>query len=169
MPGESALTSAAVVSDCGLYRYELERWWGDGPGVLWIMLNPSTADARLDDPTIRRCRGFTRAWGHDGFGVVNLFALRATKPTHLLDHPDPIGPNNEGFIRRWLQWDRVSLAVAAWGAWKVPSLPDMDRRLLDLATEVGRPLWCLGETKHGDPRHPLYVRADQTLRRWRSA
>lgn len=166
LPGMVDTSSDAVVSDDGLYRYELERWWGDGPGVLWVMLNPSTADATQDDPTIRRCRSFTKAWGHSGFGVVNLFALRATKPTHLLDHPDPIGPRNEYFIRRWLTWNRCALVIAAWGAWKVPKLPDRDRALAATAEEAGRPLWCLGKTKSGDPRHPLYVRADQEIQPW---
>lgn len=165
---ERAERADAVISECGLYRYELERWWSDGPGVLWVMLNPSTADASVDDPTIRRCRGFTRAWGLGGFGVVNLFALRATRPTHLLDHPDPVGPLNESFIRRWLRWDRVALVIVAWGAWKVPALPDMDRDVRAWAEQEQRPLWCLGTTKMGDPRHPLYVKADKAIEPWRA-
>ncbi|MDB5297796.1 MAG: hypothetical protein JWO31_3779 [Phycisphaerales bacterium] len=73
--------AAAVLSPCERYRYVLHRWWDESkPAVCWLMLNPSTADAATDDPTIRKCCGFARAWGAGGIAVVNLFALRATDP-----------------------------------------------------------------------------------------
>lgn len=75
---------AAEFSGCGRYRYSLRRRWADGgPPACWIMLNPSTADAEKDAPTIRRCIGFSKAWGHNALVVVNLFALRSTDPTAL--------------------------------------------------------------------------------------
>src|SRR5262249_14212908 len=91
---------AAVISDCGRYRYSLTRRWGDAaePRALFVMLNPSTADAEQDDPTIRRCIGFAKAWGMGSLEVVNLYALRATDPAALLSAPDPIGPKNDTMI-----------------------------------------------------------------------
>jgi hypothetical protein len=90
--------SSAVLSDCGTYRYELHRSW-DPAGSLcaWVMLNPSMADADLDDPTIRRCRSFSRSWDYGGIVVVNLYALRATDPEQLRRHPDPVA-DNDGHI-----------------------------------------------------------------------
>jgi hypothetical protein len=144
----------AELSDCGLYRYRLWRTWGSGERMAWIMLNPSTADALDDDPTIRRCMGFARREGYDGIEVINLYALRSTKPRHLFDHPDPEGPDN------WSQWqlvlDDVTMVVAAWGAHAT------DRRLPgSQAFEAWsiRDWYCLGKTAYGLPRHPLYVPA----------
>jgi hypothetical protein len=165
----SEIRSSAVISEDGQYRYELERWWGKGPGVLWIMLNPSKADADIDDPTIRRCRSFAERWAHGGIGVVNLFAYRSTEPNGLLEASDPVGPRNEAFIRRWMQWqDTISLVVVAWGAWphKLKDLPDADDSIRSIAGDVGRPLWCLGKTAGGHPKHPLYQRGDSVLERW---
>lgn len=155
----------ATVSDDGLYRYDLGRRWGDVDQlVLWVMLNPSTADASIDDPTIRRVRGFSRIWGLGGFVVVNLFALRATKPEHLLDHPDPRGPENVETIRRWIESDRTRQVVCAWGAGfrKLDLRPgtflgDLRMNVEGKARFCGKPVSCLGRTKTGDPRHPLYV------------
>jgi hypothetical protein len=152
----------AVISDDGLYRYWLGRRWDERPLMAFVMLNPSTADADIDDPTIRRCMGFARREECGGIMVVNLYALRATKPIHLLDHPEPEGPLNE------YAWEcalrdaperPIAYTVAAWGAnCHLPGLP------------ASRAFWstsrswrCLGLTKGGDPRHPLYVRADQPL------
>ena len=149
----------AVLSDCGLYRYRLWRRWGSGDRMAWIMLNPSTADADVDDPTIRRCMGFARREGYDGIEVVNLYALRATKPKHLLDHPDPEGYENQWHWSNVLPDPGVGMIVAAWGAGGStqlrPSLALADWDLAELC------VMCLGKTSKGDPRHPLYVRADQ--------
>lgn len=149
------LISTATVSDDGMYRYDLTRGWGPGRWVLWIMLNPSTADAMDDDPTVRRCRGFTRAWGYSGLVVVNLYAYRATNPHELIRADDPIGPANKRAIEGWLRHDRVDLAVAAWGArWADLGIPRLN------VEGMGRDLWCLGRTKGGHPRHPLYLHRD---------
>lgn len=158
-------TNARLSTDT-LYRYELSRWWGPGDGVLWVMLNPSTADATVDDPTIRRCRGFSQAWGFGGLVVVNLYALRCTRPVHLLDHPDPVGPDNERTIKVWLEARNLPLVVCAWGdgARRLSELvADQAGGVLEWAAEAGRTLRCLGTTREGEPRHPLYLPADTPL------
>jgi len=131
-----------------------------GP-ALFIMLNPSTADASLDDPTIRRCRGFAETWGCNGIQVVNLYAMRSTDPDALWNHPDPVGPEND----QWL----VSAAndaeeiVCAWGA---DAKQSRVLEVMRMLTFGGARLKCLGTTKNGSPRHPLYVRGDQPLIDW---
>jgi hypothetical protein len=155
---------SAIISACGQYRYMLSRA-GDiaaprGP-ALFIMLNPSTADAEMDDPTIRRCRAFARAWGCAGIQVVNLYALRSTDPAALWEHPDPVGPENDNWLTR------IALAatevVCAWGA---NAQPSRVREVAAMLAEHGVRLKCLGTTKSGAPRHPLYVRGDQPLIDW---
>ena len=144
---------AAGFSRCGRYRYWLRRHWN--PGRLqcaFIGLNPSTADARIDDPTLRRCIGFAKQWGYGSLLLVNLFAWRATDPRDLLDAPDPVGPQTNEWLRRATQESGV--VVAAWG--NGGKLAD---RAYDVATQL-RPLHCLGTTSLGMPRHPLYCRAN---------
>jgi len=133
------------------------------------MLNPSTADALKDDPTIRRCAGFTRDWGGDSFEVVNLFALRATDPRELMKHADPYGPANDTQLRislrkRWLH------VVAAWG--RADAVPrDRVRGYESYLQRLDRGdrLECLGVTKGGHPRHPLYVPRATALQPWPAA
>lgn len=150
----------ATLSEDFLYRYRLWRTWGDGERMAWIMLNPSTADASVDDPTIRRCMGFARREGYDGIEVINLYALRCTKPRHLLDHPDPEGRDNARYWDGVLTDCGVGMVVAAWGA-------HTDRRLAPsraLGQYYPGGWYCLGTTtRSGEPRHPLYVKADQEL------
>lgn len=154
--------SSAVLSDDGLYRYRLTRRWGDGPDAAFIMLNPSTADATQDDPTIRRCIGFAKREGCGSLTVVNLFAYRATDPKALLDAEDPRGPENQGYIERAI--GEASIAVAAWGSF----LWQNRRRLYPTPFVLDSDLLlCLGTTKTGEPRHPLYVKADQPLVGWK--
>lgn len=152
--------STAQLSDCGTYRYELRRTWGaeDGPLVCWVMLNPSTADAEVDDPTIRRCIGFSNRWGFDRLVVVNLFALRATDPKELRRHADPIGSANDAAVlAAAIEADKV---IAAWGTHG--SLKNRAAKVTQLLTGPGElHLGCLGQTKQGAPKHPLYVRGEQ--------
>lgn len=151
----------ATICPSGLYRYDLGRRWGDGAMVAFLMLNPSTADATQDDPTIRRCVGFARSWGAGAIRVVNLWAYRATKPADLWgarELLDVVGPENDRHIRRAA--DEAERVVAAWGAHGHRD-PKRVAAVLDLLGD--RPLYCLGRTKGGDPRHPLMVRADQPL------
>lgn len=163
----------ATISDCGQYRYRLWRDWGpERAKVLWVMLNPSTADSYIDDATIRRCVGFTHNWGCSGLSVVNLFALRATNPRELKAHRNPVGPRNRSVLRKVLggqrKWHHV---VVAWGASAVSALgadllASMEMYFEKLADKKGVKLECLGITKSGHPRHPLYIPKSQPLVPW---
>lgn len=148
--------STARFSEDGVYRYELTRRWAKGPTATFIMLNPSTADAVKLDPTIRRCRSFAMSWRLGGLHVANLFAYRATDPHELLTAKDPIGPENDDAIHDAIVASRI--VVVAWGAH--PLTVDRAPRILELIHEAGRDPHCLGKTKRGRPRHPLYVRGD---------
>jgi hypothetical protein len=156
---------AAEISACGLYRYTLHRpcevRHPERGTALFVMLNPSTADATQDDPTIRRCRGFARTWGCNGLTVVNLYALRSTDPAALWRAADPVGPENDYHLRRIAR--EYGDVVCAWGA---GARPDRVAAFLKLMEGAGARLWSLGVTKDGSPRHPLYVRADQPLIPW---
>jgi len=153
--------SGANFSRCRRYRYTLWRRWSDeGPQVMIIGLNPSTADAKSDDPTIRRCIRFAHDWGGGGLVVVNLFAYRATYPSDLKAQPAPIGPRNDLWIRRMAAQSQI--VVAAWGnhgAWL--DRADGVRRMLQ-----GK-LSCLRLTSAGQPAHPLYLPARLFPRPWR--
>ena len=150
---------SAHFSDDGRYRYSLRREWAPGEqGIGWVMLNPSTADATTDDPTIRRVVAFSSGWGYGWCEVINLFALRATDPRALVRAADPVGPTNDAFLVEWIR-SRATL-VAAWGVVPLP-LKDRVGRLLELA--AARPLACLGMTRDGSPRHPLHMARDARL------
>lgn len=160
------MVDRAVLSSCGTYRYLLtrpcEEVHPDRGTALFLMLNPSTADAHADDPTIRRCRGFARGWGCNGMTVANLFALRSTDPAALLAHGDPIGPDNDAWLRRLAR--EYGDVVCAWGAHSMAKA--RGGQVATIMQSAGARLWCLGTTKHGYPRHPLYVRSDQQLVEW---
>lgn len=146
-----SMQRGADFSPCGRYRYRLWRQWGEGSRVVFVGLNPSTADASRDDPTIRRCIGFAQRWGHARFDIVNLFAFRATQPVDLRAALEPEGPDNLKAIRHAVNVS--SAVIACWGhmgGWR-----DQDRRVLPLLPDDTR---CLGTTKGGHPRHPLFVR-----------
>ncbi len=119
------------------------------------MLNPSTADAAADDPTIRRCIGFARAWGFGALEVVNLFAYRATRPADLFAADDPVGPRNDRFVRAAAR--SAAMVVAAWGVHGTRRGRDAD--VLATLRILGS-VHCLGTTKRGQPRHPLFVRGE---------
>lgn len=163
----SEVQRSAVLSDDGLYRYRLDRWWGDGPRVVWVMLNPSTADADIDDPTIRRVMRFSREWGYDGCTVLNLWPFRATKPSDLAtwmatgDSAHNAHVDNQRHYLDPILKD-APMRVAAWGAWP------RSKHIItgDILAEFDGPFQCLGVTDDGSPRHPLYVRADTAPRAW---
>ncbi len=144
------------------YRYRLWRRWSADPSVAFVMLNPSTADERGDDPTIRRCVAFARRWGFGGVEIVNLFALRASDPRLLGRSNDPVGPANDRHIARVAA--RATLVVIAWGVWGRLRGRSAKARAR-LSRRAPR---CLGLTRSGEPRHPLYLRADARLVRARS-
>ena len=147
---------SALFSDCGRYRYRLTRTLSGSEGTLLILgLNPSTADASINDPTIRRCIGFGESWGHSKLVVANLFAWRATHPKDLKAAPAPIGPECDRVLKE--EAARAARILVAWGVHG--SFLHRDRAVLKLLE--GQTLECLGKTKGGQPRHPLYIRADQ--------
>lgn len=150
--------SAAEISPCGRYRYWLRRRWGDGPLLGWVMLNPSTADAVVDDATIRRCIGFAKREGFGGIIVRNLFALRASDPRQLMLDEDPIGPRNAYHLSKCVG---ESMTVAAWGADRAVKLAGPSLRTVRAA--AAESLVCLGVTKGGAPKHPLRLRGDRPL------
>jgi hypothetical protein len=136
----------------GPYRYTLWRVWNTAlPRVAFILLNPSTADAKLDDPTVRRCVGFARAWGFGSLELVNLFAYRATHPRELKTAPDPVGPANDDTILQAVS--SAQLIVVGWGTHG--GLYGRDRAVLRLLPDS---ICSLGATRDGFPRHPLYLK-----------
>jgi hypothetical protein len=144
----------------GPYRYLLWRLWDPGlPRLLWVMLNPSTADEAANDPTLRRILGFSHASGFGSLEVVNLFAWRSPSPRALLCAPDAVGPENDRYIREAVT--RAGKVVAAWG--NEGARGGRERTVLSL---ISRPVFCLGTTGLGHPRHPLYVKAQTELRPW---
>lgn len=144
----------ATFDATGQYRYRLWRSWdGSLPRVAFVMLNPSTADHRQDDPTIRRCIGFARDWGYGGLLVVNLFAYRTPSVAALFQVRDPVGPDNDRHLAEVGR--RAAAVVLAWGVHGA-----RDGRAEGVLGLLGRcraPLLCLGTTRHGHPRHPLYL------------
>ncbi len=150
-----ALVRSAVLSPCGFYRYRLGRTWDNRlPVLLFIMLNPSTADANVDDATIRVCMGRAMRMDCGGIMVVNLFGYRATSPLDMLVAADPIGPSNDVYIEETLA-AKPKLAIAAWGVGG--NHMDRARKIADKCHAFGVPLHCLGVTKDGSPRHPLRI------------
>lgn len=160
--------AGAAVSNDGLYRYHLWRRWDWRPLLVFVMLNPSTADAEFDDPTIRRCIGFARRELYGGIEVVNLFALRVTKPAHLFDGSiaEPNGPENVAHVVDALEAARNEHrpVVAAWGA----STRIAASEALGAIHACCFSLQCLGTTVSGSPKHPLYLKRSTSLREWQS-
>lgn len=141
--------SEALFSDCGAYRYGLRRVWGAGEEVLFVMLNPSTADETRNDPTIERCQRRAVAMGFGGLRIANLFGFRATRPRDLKAAAEPVGPENDALLRDWA--GAAALTIAAWGShggWR--------GRGPEVAAWLGAASH-LGLTRDGHPRHPLYV------------
>jgi hypothetical protein len=157
------MLATAVMDESRTYRYLLTRIWDTSrPAMTVIMLNPSTADHRHNDPTITRlagANGFARSFGMGGIVVVNLFALRSTNPRALRDHTDPVGPHNDAFIRQAAATG--ALVVAAWGAGGV--LQDRGLQVAGALARAGIRLTALGVTSTGQPRHPLYLPGNAPL------
>jgi hypothetical protein len=154
------VVTGAVISQCGTYRYRLWRQWADGPTCVFVMLNPSTADAEIDDPTIRRCIGFAKREGCGRLDVVNLYSLRATDPTELGRHPYPNGPDAARHNAETLVAANGPV-ICGWGA--DPAARSQSGYMLDLIAAAGKTPMCLGQTKTGAPKHPLYLKGTATL------
>lgn len=162
---ESTVHSTAVLSDDGRYRYRLDRRWADGPAMVFVMLNPSTADAESDDATIRRCKGYAKREDCGALTVVNLFALRSRDPKALLATDDPVGPLNERFIREVFGEPSTKYVVGGWGAWPA-KLPETRLPVEAIAAEHGVQFHCLAVTQTGQPGHPLFLPKDAPLVPW---
>lgn len=150
--------TGAQFSYCRKYRYVLWRRWKTQDykkQVMFIGLNPSTADETKDDPTIRRCMHFSKDWGYEGLLMMNVFAYCETDPKLLKAAKDPIGPANDELLKSSLI--QVELVVAAWG---IHCPTEREQQVCRL---IGRTIHCLGRTKDGRPKHPLYLRANTRL------
>lgn len=159
------MSGRAWFSVCGTYRYALLRCIDlglfapvghDERTVNFLLLNPSTADDVADDPTIRRCIGYARRWGYGSLMVTNLFAYRATDPKAMKAAPDPVGPENDAYIRKVAE--ASDLVVVAWGSHGEYHRRDEEVRRIVRA--AGKQEHCLGITAKGQPGHPLYLLAD---------
>lgn len=152
----SFINKTANFSSCRKYRYSLSRIWDKQKKfVLFIGLNPSTADEGMDDPTIRRCSGYAQNWGYGGFMMVNLFAYRTTLPSNLKKVKHPIGKDNDKYIVKLSK--KADITVAAWG--NNGNLYSRDKEVLSLVPN----LKCLKVNKSGQPAHPLYLKKDLKL------
>lgn len=143
----------AVLSPCKSYRYALWRIWEpQNPRyALFIGLNPSKADAVEDDNTVRRCISLAKSWGCGSLCMANLFAYRHKDPAAMKAQCDPVGSENDAWLLKLRRGAAVT--IAAWGIHG--SFRDRDRAILKMFGAMS----CLGATKYGYPRHPLYVRA----------
>jgi len=156
-------TSTAVYSPCEIYRYSLTRQWDSAaPKVMFVMLNPSTADERQNDPTVERCEQRARRLGYGAFQVANIFAYRATDPRHMKAAKDPEGPLNLRVLIEGARWaDHI---IAAWGTHGAHR--DQGPRIAQMLAATRRPLFHLGLSKQGHPRHPLYLPYSQGPAAW---
>jgi len=154
--------AAAAFSPCGRYRWWLQRSWDPSrPALVFVGLNPSRADARRDDPTLRRLVAYARSWGFGGLEVLNLFARVAAKAVVLRRLEDPVGSCNDAWICRCLERQPAATVWLGWGnggAWR-----GRDRQVLALLSEQGVGPVALAVTAAGHPRHPLYCPAAMTL------
>ncbi|QOJ19522.1 MAG: DUF1643 domain-containing protein [Gammaproteobacteria bacterium] len=139
-----------IFSPCRNYRYTLYREWAPGDKVvMFVGLNPSTADEVQNDPTVRRCINYAKGWGYDGMYMANIFAFRATDPAVMKAHHEPVGRENDHYLQQMAQ--SSSVIVAAWGTHGA----HLGRG--DEVKKLIRGLHCLRLTKDGHPGHPLYL------------
>lgn len=144
---------SATISPCGQYRYELRRVWDESkPLVLFVCLNPSKADGHIEDNTSRVCINYAKRWGNGGLLIGNLFAYRSTDKSALYAVPDPVGLENDFWLKK-LQ-SEASLVVCAWG--DTGAFKNRDIEALSFLSVPH----CLVKLKSGRPGHPLYKRAD---------
>ena len=158
--------STAIYSDCERYRYALTRIWdANGTAVHFVMLNPSTATEVQNDPTVERCERRARALGHGAFRVTNIFAWRDTDPRNMRAAKEPIGPANDATILEGLDW--ADKTICAWGTHGEHRSRGSEVEAFLRAT--GTPLYHLGLSKAGHPKHPLYIAYTQQPELWPAA
>ena len=155
--------STATYSDCERYRYDLTRVWDEaGRRIAFVMLNPSTATEVQNDPTVERCERRARTLGYGAFRVCNIFAWRDTDPFAMRKAAEPIGPANDAAISEACLW--ADTVVAAWGTHgaHLGRGPQVEV----LMRGAGKPLYHLGLSKAGHPKHPLYIAYAQQPALW---
>ena len=146
--------SEALYSPCEGYRYALSRCWdADGRRVMFVMLNPSTATELANDPTVERCERRARRLGYGAFRVTNIFAWRATDPRDLKAAPEPVGAQNDAALLEGAAW--ADAIIAAWGVHGAHRGRGLE--VAEMLARCGTPLFHLGLSKEGHPRHPLYL------------
>lgn len=144
----------AIYSDCEKYRFQLSIIWDrTKPSINFLMLNPSTATEKENDPTVEGCEQRARAWRFGGLVVTNIFAIRATDPREMLSHPEPVGPGNDYFIIESAR--ECAQTVAAWG--NHGSHKSRSTAVLEMLRTYEIKTWALAVNKTGEPKHPLYV------------
>lgn len=149
------MEKSAILSADRKYRYVLTRIWDEKkPTVVFIGLNPSTADEEVDDETIRKCIGYAKRWGYGKLIMVNLFAFRSTDPSMLKRVEDPVDPDNDSYIQKCVS--ESNLVIACWG--NHGKLLNRDKALMGSLPN----LVCLKRNKNGTPHHPLYLSKDIT-------
>jgi len=164
-------TRGGLFSACRTWRYRLWRVWGSAElehHVAFVGLNPSTADENVDDPTMRRCIGFARAWGFEGLQMLNLFATRTPYPGVMAERfragENVVGPENDTHILETAS--RCAMVVTAWGASSFPFVPGRSHAVRELLSGAEIPVHRLGVNKNGTPVHSLYIPADRKPVRW---
>lgn len=156
----------ASISNCQQYRYRLGRIFGDGPELMFIMVNPSTADADVDDQTIKKCMGFAKANGFGSILVGNKFAYRSTDVKKLREVKDPIGPDNDEHLKAMMA--RATMVVVGWGQLaKLPeSLRGRWKDVVRIADEAGHRLHTIGTNADKHPKHPQMTGYSEPIARW---
>lgn len=150
------MKKSAKLSACKKYRYTLSRQWDENlPTLICVGLNPSTADHKVDDPTIKRCIQYAQSWNYGSLLMLNLFAYRATEPKTLLLVDDPIGKRNNYYLKKNL--DPTTKVLLMWGNWG--SIQNRNKQVLKM---IENP-FCLHVNKSGEPAHPLYLKKDLQL------
>ncbi|MGL5953282.1 MAG: DUF1643 domain-containing protein [Providencia rustigianii] len=148
------MKKTATISECNKYRYDLFRIWDETkPYLMFIGLNPSTADHELDDPTIKRCIGFAEKLDFGGVCMCNLYALRATNPSAMMSSESPIGSDNDMYVKKHAL--SAGMVIAAWG--NHGCYLNRDKEILDI---LNVDVFALDINKSGQPKHPLYIHSD---------
>ncbi len=151
----------AVFSACRQYRYRLSQiWQPENPPLYWLMLNPSTADEVKNDPTVERCERRARMWGYGGSVVLNIFAYRATEPGDMRAQKDPVGPDNDDWIRKLASKSQQVDVVAGWG--EHGAHLDRGAHVIDIFKQKKGRISALKINASGHPAHPLYIAYKRT-------